>query len=181
MIVHIIISIALVGGGIFLLRSYVQPELAKVQGVRAEQVVVRDAIENAREVIRLRDELLSTYNSIDPVAIDKIRKFLPAGSALSEFFIDVNTMAGQSGVNISHISFSENNPPPSHLPEVGNSLTVTLGVEGSYNQFLSFLGLLERNLRLIDIISINLTQNPKDDGIGFTIILRAYYQERTIL
>ena len=179
--VHIIISIALAGGGIFLLRSYVQPELAKVQSVRAEQSVVEDAIKNAREVIRLRDDLLSRYNSIDPVAIDKIRKFLPAGSALSELFIDVNTMARQSDIHISAISFSENGPPPPSLPEVGNALTITLGVDGSYVQFLSFLRSLENNLRLVDVVSIDLAQTPKDGDMGFKLILRAYYQERTIL
>src|SRR3990167_3287185 len=105
---QIIISILFAGGGAFLLRSYVQPELAEIERIRAEQVVVRDAIENAREVIRLRDELLSRYNSIDPAAIDKIRKFLPAESALSELFIDLDTMAGQSGIRVSNISFSEN-------------------------------------------------------------------------
>ena len=164
-----------------MLRSYVQPELAKVQSIRAEQAVVEDAIKNAREVIRLRDELLTRYNSIDPAAIDKIRKFLPANSALSDLFIDVNTMAAQSGIRISNISFSENDPPPARLPEVGNALTITLGVEGSYEQFRSFLGLLEKNLRLIDVVSINLTQKPAGAGMGFTILLKAYYQERTIL
>src|SRR3989338_7364440 len=146
---QIIISILFAGGGVFLLRSYVQPELDEIERIRAEQVVVRDAIENAREVIRLRDELLSRYNSIDPAAIDKIRKFLPANSAHSDLLIDVNTMAAQSGIRISNISFSENDPPPARLPEVGNALTITLGVEGSYEQFRSFLGLLEKNLRLI--------------------------------
>lgn len=164
-----------------MLRSYVQPELLKVQNVRAEQKVVLDAIKNAREVIRLRDELLSTYNSIDPAAIDKIRKFLPANSALSQLFIDVNTMAAQSGVRISNISFSENGPPPAYLSEVGNALSITLGVDGTYEQFLSFLGFIEKNLRLIDVVAIDLTQKSEGVNFSFKIVLRAYYQERTIL
>lgn len=163
------------------MRSYVQPELLKVQNVRAEQKVVLDAIKNAREVIRLRDELLSTYNSIDPAAIDKIRKFLPANSALSQLFIDVNTMAAQSGVRISNISFSENGPPPAYLSEVGNALSITLGVDGTYEQFLSFLGFIEKNLRLIDVVAIDLTQKSEGVNFSFKIVLRAYYQERTIL
>ncbi len=178
---YVIISLALAGGGVFLLRSYVQPELAKVQQVRAEQAEVRDAIDNARKVIRLRDELLSRYNSIDPSAIDKIRKFLPADSALSRLFIDVDAMAAQSGIRISAISFSENQQPPAYLPEVGSALAITLNVEGSYEQFQLFLGLLEKNIRLIDVVDIKLGQISKDGEFGFTLVLRAYYQERTIL
>src|SRR3989338_4391338 len=175
---HIIISLALAGGGVFLLRSYVQPELLEVQRIRAEQAVVKDAINNAREVIRLRDELSVRYNSIDPVAIDKIRKFLPAESALSKLFIDVDTMATQSGVHISNISFSENELPPPNLPEVGNALGITLSVEGSYDQFRLFLSSLEKNIRLIDVVGMNLTQKPTGAEIGFEIKLQAYYQKR---
>lgn len=178
---HIIISLVFAAGGVFILKSYVQPELANVQHIRKEQAVVEDAIKNAREVIRLRDELLARYNSIDPAAIDKIRKFLPAGSALSELFIDVDTMAGQSDIRVSDISFSENESPPSNLPEVGSALTITLQAKGTYDQFRTFVGLLEKNLRLVDVVGITLTEKPKDAEMGFEILLRAYYQERTIL
>ena len=178
---RIIIGIVFAGGGVFILRSYVQPELAHVQRIRQEQVVVEDAISNAREVIRLRDVLSARYNSIDPAAINKIRKFLPAGSALSELFIDVDTMAGQSGIRVSNISFSENEPPPPNLPEVGSALAITLQVEGTYDKFRSFMGLLEKNLRLVDVVGITLAEKSEGAEIGFEILLRAYYQERTIL
>ena len=85
------------------------------------------------------------------------------------------------GQSITDISFSENELPPPNLPEVGNALGITLSVEGSYDQFRSFLASLEKNLRLIDVVGIDLGQGSEDAEIGFKVILRAYYQERTIL
>ena len=179
---RILIAIVLAGGGAYALQAFVQPELAEVKRIQAERAVVEDAISKAREVIRLRDELLARYNSIDPAAIDKIRKFLPAGSALSQLFIDIDTMASQSGVIISSIAFTESEPAPASLPEVGNALSITLKVDGTYDQFRAFLGLIEKNLRLIDVVSISLVGKTEEvAGIGFEVKLRAYYQERTIL
>lgn len=164
------------------MKSRVQPELAEVQRIRSEQQVVEDAISKAREVIRLRDELLGRYNSIDPAAIDKIRKFLPAGSALSNLFIDLDTIAAQAGIRITTLSFIESDAPPTNLPGVGNALSIKLGVTGSYDQFRSFLGLIEKNLRLIDAVEIKLGKTEeKSNEISFDIMLKAYYQERTIL
>ena len=89
--------------------------------------------------------------------------------------------AAKSIIHVSNISFSESEPPPANLPDVGNALTITLDVEGSYDQFRSFLASLEKNLRLIDVVGIDLGQGSEDAEIGFKVILRAYYQERTIL
>ncbi len=163
-----------------MLRYYVQPELMEVERIRSEQAVVSDAISNAREVIRLRDELLTRYNSIDPAAIEKIRKFLPAGSAISDLFIDIDIMAAQSGIRITGISFSENEEAPTAVSEAEKALSISLKVEGDYDQFRVFLGMLERNLRLIDVVGISLEQTG-DAPMGFEIELRSYYQERTIL
>ena len=181
---RIIFALLLAGGGAYLLRWHIQPELAQIERIRAEQTVVADAIGQAREVIRLRDELLGRYNSIAAEDIDKIRKFLPAGSALSDLFIDINTMSQQSGAHITSITFSEDEEVPANLPDVGNALTVTLDVDGTYEQFLSFLGLIEKNLRLIDVVGITLgdtKDKEKNKNFGFKVILRSYYQERTIL
>lgn len=178
--IRILITILLAGGGIFLLRSYVQPELADVQRIRTEQAVVSDAISNAREVIRLRDELLARYNSISPADIDKIRKFLPAGSAISELFIDIDTMIIESGITVTKIAFEENATLPAETEGGAQALTVTLAVEGTYEQFRSLLSIIEKNIRLIDVVGLTL-QKPTDAPIGFEIVLRSYYQQRTIL
>lgn len=187
---RLLIIIVLVAGGVFGLQSYVQPELAEAQRIRAEQTVVTDAISKAREVIRLRDELLARYNSISPADIDKIRKFLPAGSAASELFIDIDNVVADSDITLTGISFSEEGEGdrggsvgegvPAGDLEGRRTLTVTLNVEGTYEEFRSFLARIEKNLRLIDVVGITL-QNEEKGTFGFEVILHAYYQERTIL
>ena len=166
----------------FLLRSYVQPGLLDVVDLRAEQAVVSDAISKAREVIRLRDELQGVYNSISDADIEKIRKFLPAGSAVSELFIDLDVMAKDARMQIQQVSFLEESVPQGGTSAGMKTLTVTLGLNGSYDDFMIFLDLIEKNLRLVDAVQISLLgSGGADTPSGFEVTLQAYYQDRTIL
>jgi Tfp pilus assembly protein PilO len=177
---RLLITLLFAVGGIFVLQVHVRPALTEVQNIRAEQVVVMDAISKAREVIRLRDELLGRYNSISSADIDKIRKFLPAGAAVSKFLIDVNTIVSQSEIDVQNISFSEDGIPLLDIAEDMRVLTLTINVAGTYDEFRSFIALLEQNLRLIDITNITLVQSEAA-AMEFQLIMQAYYQDRTIL
>lgn len=165
----------------FLLRSYVEPGLLDVADLRAEQAVVSDAISKAREVIRLRDELRGRYNSISDADIEKIRKFLPAGSAVSELFIDLDAIAKDARMQIQQVSFAEESVPQDGTSAGMKTLTVTLGLNGSYDDFMTFLDLIEKNLRLVDAVQISLGSGGADAPFGFEVTLQAYYQDRTIL
>lgn len=181
---RLLITILFAGGGVFLLQSYVQPELVEVQNLRREQEVVTETIREAREVIRMRDEKLGTYNSIVKADIEKVRKFLPAGSALSEFLVDVDTLVKEADITVQSIAFLEDVPSVGDgtMASDAHTLTVTLGIEGSYENFRELLTLFERNLRLIDIVRISLRGQPASDGkMQFELVLQAYYQGRTLL
>ena len=186
MMIRILFAILCAGGGIYLLQSYVQPALLEIENLRGEQEIVTDTIDKAREVIRRRDELLGTYNTIAPADIQKIRKFLPAGSAVSEFLIELEVLAKEANINVLTISFDEGErtQKTETTESIGmQTLTVTVGVEGAYEDFQKFLTLLERNLRLVDVVSITVKgqQGKVNDSMQFDIELNAYYQERTIL
>jgi Tfp pilus assembly protein PilO len=180
---RLLITIVFAGAGIFVLQNYIRPDLAEVRNIRSEQAVVADAISNAREVIRKRDELLGRYNSISSADIDKIRKFLPAGSAITELLIDVDELADSAGVHVQSISFQESIAPAEDLSSDMRALQLSLAVVGQYDDFRSFLSLLESNLRLIDVVTISLNggENSGSDGMSFSLELQAYYQERAIL
>mgnify|MGYP001603578153 FL=1 len=167
------------------MQSYVQPALSKIEDLRAEQEVVTDTIDKAREVIRLRDKLSGTYNSIAPADIQKVRKFLPAGSAVSVFLVDLEVLAKEAEIHVQTIAFTEEGGTNSEKSEnIGmQTLTVTVRVEGTYEDFQKFLTLLERNLRLVDVVRINLKGQSEEvkSNMQFDIELKAYYQDRTIL
>lgn len=183
---RILFAVLCTGGGIFLLQAYVQPGLLEVENLRREQEVVTDTIDQAREVIRLRDELRGIYNSIAASDIEKIRKFLPAGSALSELLIDVDTLVKEAGVNTKSITFMEHADSPGSSGEVSSddmqTLSITMNVKGTYEDFQELLTLLERNLRLIDVVHIKLQGQSDEKGLmNFEVMLQAYYQKRAIL
>ena len=179
---RLLIAVVLAGAGVLLLRAYVQPELLEVERIRAEQHVVEETISQAREVIRLRDTLLARYNSISAADIEKIRKFLPAGSALSNFLIEVDTLVQDADIEMKDIAFTELAISES-ADELGlQTLEVTLDIEGTYEDFRDLLSLVERNLRLIDVVGISLQPSEENNSLmNFTLTLNTYYQDRSIL
>jgi Tfp pilus assembly protein PilO len=181
MIPRLIIAILLVAGGFGLLRYLVQPELETVRALRQEQNIVSDTITNAREVIRLQQELQGRLNSISPADIAKIRKFLPAGSALGEFLIDIDTFTKEAGVKVKSISFKESDVAENDsVVSSVKTLTISLGISGTYEEFRELLDMFEQNLRLIDLVSITL-KSTDNDILEFDLIVQTYYQERAIL
>lgn len=184
---QIIIAVIIVGSGVLALEYYVKPELEKLTAVQAETEIVNDAIKQIQEVIRLRDELLSRYNSISQADIEKIRQFLPTSSSPSKLLVDVEALSRNAGVTITNITFSEQaggaaRGAPSESPNADvNSFVITVGLTGSYDNFQKFLGLVEHNLRLIDVASVKLQSGEDVKDYQYTVELRAYYQTRLVL
>ena len=183
---RVLFAILCIGAGIYLLQVHVQPGLLEIEDLRREQEIVTDTIDQTREVIRLRDEKLGVYNSIAPTDIEKIRKFLPAGSELSKFLIDIDTLVTEADMTMHGITFKErveSSDSQSNNAQSGvQLLSVTADVEGTYENFRELLTFIERNLRLMDIVHIGLQEQAEKKGLmRFQIVINAYYQERAIL
>lgn len=180
---RMLMTLLFIGAGIALLQALVMPAWAEVNALRAEVVQVTEAISQTNEVIRLRDDLEKRYQTVSPDQIERIRSFLPSKSEVGDLLIDIDMLSAKAGVKLVNITFIET---PSQAAEAEVALTgvqevlLNFAVSGPYSNIRDFLVSVERNLRIVDVVSIAFSGAEKDD-FTFTIQAKAYYQEGGIL
>lgn len=127
---------------------------------------------------------LSLYNQNQDEA-EKANKVLPLGDSDLPNLLDMySRISAESGlllrtINFNDAAFDPQNPPP---PQTIQSVNMNIELSGTYEAFKEFLLRVQRNLRLSDIVQINvgIDQESGDSGrtLLFTLIIRTYYQAK---
>jgi len=177
-------------------------EEAKV--VRAKNQEYAKALENAERLIEVRDKLLADYNNLSVENRDRLNKMLPRGVDNIRLVIDLNGVAQKHGFTLKGIKTSTTPPPAAKTPPsipaqpavsggsgvsvsgssavaapviptpVLDTVTVSFGVNATYQEFRSFLQDLEANLRLMDLTHLSLAVT--DLGVyDWNVELKTYW------
>lgn len=139
----------------------------------------REAVAQRADIIKTKSDIITTINALTKEYADRstdIARFasmVPATKSSPELVSSIQALATQNGLQLKTISLSGNvkqdvNPYQEQ--------SISLELDGGYLAFKSFLMALERNIRLIDIISIDANPTTPDSPIiSFRIRGNAYY------
>lgn len=162
-----------------------------IQKVNDEYV---SAIESAKKLIAVRDQVTRDYNNISEIDRERLSKMIPNSVDNIRLIIDLNDVARRHGFQLEGIKAvastdSANNTAPAFnqvpgMPGVPSrvsiaepildNVTVTFSVTAPYLQFKSFLQEIEANLRLMEITKLSMTAN--DTGIyTYKVELKTYW------
>ena len=175
-----IISIILIllAGGLFF--TFTDAHYKAAKELRSEEAQYDEAIARSRELVALRDTLLSQYNGFPADQLDRLNTLLPDSIDNVRLIIDINTIARAYDMSLSSISVGATDADSSASglgPNTNAVGTVELAfsVRAPYERFLAFLADLERSLRLVDIVSVSFgTLDPS--GVGtFGVTLQTYW------
>jgi len=139
----------------------------------------REAITERADILKNRGNIITNINALTQEYVNKsvdITRFaaiVPAQKSVPEIISSIQTLATQNGLQLTTITLSggANKNTNSYQEQ-----SIDLGLAGSYPAFKSFLMALEKNIRLIDIISLD--ASPTSDNspiISFRIKGNAYY------
>lgn len=106
--------------------------------------------------------------------IQRFSSIVPAQKSVPEIVSALERLASQNGLQLTSLSLGSNTNQGKEL--LYQTQSVDMGLAGSYPSFKSFLQALERNIRIIDVISID--ASPTSDTspiIGFRLKGNAYY------
>ncbi len=173
--------IALILSGI-LFFFLVNPLYGQVVSLRNDVVTYKIALNHSTELKNTQDQLFATYKSIKKEDRDRLERFLPNTVNNIKFVLEVERIANLHLMSLKNIKLDSvklsDTPSSSEATQqvistsVDQSLSTPYGsfpiefsVEGDYDTFVLFLKDLERNLRLIDIKSIELVV-PSPDKTG---------------
>lgn len=182
----IISLIALVAaGGIFF--AYTQPTYDSVKAVNVQIAQYDEALSKATELQKLKQSLLSKYNTFNPNDIDRLQKLLPDHVDNVRLILDIDSLATKHGMPIQNVVVSGTNANSGTQTAIGtvssskqkyDSLTIKFSTQGSYETFSGFLQDLESSLRVVDLNSLTVSRTTVAGGApvySYDVTLRTYW------
>ncbi len=157
---------------------YIQPTYAEIQEIQSEVSQYDATLDKVAQLQQIRDDLLSTYNSIQSRQLDRLNKMLPDAVDTVKFLIELDEVAASHGMSVQDISF--NKTPNSQSGESGNSgqyntIEAVFNVSGPYEDMLSFMRDIERSARLIDLQNVNVSTNQDGGENQYQFTLQTYW------
>jgi Tfp pilus assembly protein PilO len=152
------------------------------------------AIKNAEQLIKVREQVLKSYNSITAEDRERLEKMLPGTVDNIRLVIDLTNIGTKHGMNLKNVqaTAAKSSAPTTPATQVTNvpraarppegtiptptldSVTVSFSVTAPYLEFISFLQDIESNLRIMDIskLSVTATETGQYD---FQVELKTYW------
>ena len=173
-----IILIGLAITGFFLFTNPLYGGPGGVTDLQAQAASYDEALTNSKSLENERDILTNKYNSIDPDNLSKLQKLLPDNVDNIRLIIEIGTIAAPYGMVLSDVKYSTATPQTGTTPTgavqggVAQTVNKNYGIwdlefstTGSYANFLNFTKDLEKNLRIVDISSIQFSSDVSAGGV----------------
>ena len=155
-------------------------EKKSVRELRAERAEYRAALQKTREIELARTGLLEKYNSIPTADREKLERMLPDHSDTVRLVIDINTIAAAHGVTLRNITVVDGaSLGATRGNAIGTSeklyetIELAFGIRGTYEDFRLFVEDLEKNVRLVDPVSLSFAA-PQGGAYDIAMTVRTY-------
>lgn len=169
---------------------FIVPDYRSLQKVKVEVGELEKKIEIIKNLEVSRDSLEKKQRSISQKDMQKLEKILPYSPDNIRLIIQLDEIAKRNGLtmlkNVSYDAEASEIVPGQveENPKEYRTYRVSFSTSGQYNQFLVFLEEIEKNLRLVDIMSVELKNTQKEGGIStslqeFSVELQAYWLSET--
>lgn len=190
---RIIIPILILGTAITGVFLFVNPLYNDINTLKSELSAYNEALNNSKKLETERDKLVNKYKSITPENLKKLDKLLPDGVDNIILILEIEKIALAYGMELNNIrydTFTKNKVTDTNNNATAIKATVEdnkpygswdleFSVEGSYDDYLSFLSDLENNLRIVDISSVQFSSaNTKESGADiyqYSFKIRTYW------
>ncbi|MBI5470044.1 type 4a pilus biogenesis protein PilO [Candidatus Kaiserbacteria bacterium] len=178
-----VVALVLAGSIFFF---YTKPTYDSVQGTQEEIASYNAALDKATELQQLKQQLLARYNAFSPENIDRLQKLLPDHVDNVALILDFDSVAARYGLSLENVDVSTPASGAANQGVVGgggtryDSLTMKFSTAGTYNNFKDFLHGIEASLRVVDLVSLSLTEQNAVTPTGepvyrYDVILRTYW------
>ncbi len=156
---------------------FVGPTYSEILELKTQVASYSEALDNAKTLEKERDRLTAKYNSVDPENLKKLEKLLPDSVDNIRLILEIEKVALAYGMVLKDVKYDivrkSDNAAGSDAVLSGEAgaleakdygaWDLSFSVQGTYSNFVSFLKDLEKNLRIVDISSI---QFASDAGTG---------------
>ena len=147
-----------------------KPLFDSISDINTQKASLNEALDTSRNLKEQRDKLIDQSKAIDSSDIDKLKKLLPDNVDNIRLILEIGEIARPYGMVLKDVKYGADS---SQTNQQGNPNTSDYGVwnfefstKGSYSNFLNFLRDLEKNLRIMDVVSIQFSSDTDTSGAG---------------
>lgn len=170
----LIFSILILGAAVGIFFVFARPELDKITVLRAQESEVQQSLAELQELAKLRDNLLSQYNAVNPIDIERLDKIVPSSVDSGLLIAELEAFAQDYNIVLNTISITDELQQQRQQQQQGSlvrqeaaeqpfqKLPITMRITGSYSSIRDFLKRLEINTRIVDISKMSFSSNEKD-------------------
>jgi len=188
---RLIVPIAIILVSVGVIFGVTKPALEKKSSIELEIAAYEVALKNAQDLRSIRDDLLTTYNTISTSELDDLDTLLPNSVDNVNLVITIDEIAQRNGLIFSNAKYdlteqldTTSTSRALTIEEIQEAQkpysTSKLGftVEGSYENFTNFLIDLESSLRVMDIKKLGFTSSDPlkpSDKYRFDVDVSTYW------
>jgi hypothetical protein len=190
-----VFTLLLILGVVLVSVFYFVPEWERFQSIRAQISTLEAVSVEFDELLRQRDSLFDIVSRFSPADRERIEQTIPKGPEAGALLVLLERLANQDGVllkniNVSTPSVVQSTPPPSDQPRPQGTprpggagegkikeLPFDVNIAAPYQSLKTFLGDLERSVRIIDVLSISFNAAGLLPVYDVSIRAKAYYIE----
>ncbi|GEM_PF-1751296 len=178
-----VLTLLLILAAIALVFWIARPLWEEISSIRQENGTIAATLNDLKALEGIRNELLSTYNSIPREKLDRLNEFLPQKSDSGRLLVTLEKLTKNEGVRLRKVEFESKAESKSQTPGViqsdtslVNTLNYSFTFSASYESFKSLLSAFEKNLRIIDVTGISFSVG-QTNLFEFTLTAKSYYQK----
>jgi len=176
--------IILIGIGTAGFFMFTKPLYKEISILKTQVASYDEALNNSKSLESERDKLTQEYNTIDKNNLTKLEKMLPDSVNNIRLILEIEKLSLQYGMALKDIKYDTKSQTTGTattpvIQSNKNNLAVKdnkdygawdlgFSTQGSYFDFLNFIKDLEKNLRIVDITSIEFSSNT---GTGLATTL----------
>ncbi|MFB6212310.1 MAG: type 4a pilus biogenesis protein PilO [Candidatus Magasanikbacteria bacterium] len=177
-ILSILLSALFLIGVVVVSVTLIKPSVEKILKDKRKLFSKRNLYKTQKKAVEDVQGVINRFESFKK-ARTGVNLALPLKKNSTEIIRQVNAIARTSGVNLR--SFSSQNMPFEEtdrpLTRRLGSIEVNVSIEGGYSQTKKFIDLLESNVRIFNIKSMQLASDESGRKFNSNIVFKAYFQE----
>lgn len=162
----------------------ISPEKDNLETLEVERQSLEADNQKAKEYQVKKTELINQFKEgVPPSQEERLEKFLPDSVDNVRLLIDLDAIAAELGLTIGNTAFNSGGGGDANRTDTTDeglyeTITLSFSFVSNYDDFKSFLRLLQQSLRLIDVTDITVQTSNDPEFSTYKFVINTYWLKR---
>jgi Tfp pilus assembly protein PilO len=163
-----VIPLILIAITVAIFLTFTSPMYGEVGTLRTQAASYNEALSNSNSLEKERDKLTAKFNAIGGENLERLNKMLPDNVDNIRLILEIEKVATPYGMALRDVKYNTIDKTNTAVMQAGAPVhesgdygvwDLEFATNGSYDNFINFIKDLEKNLRIVDIASIEFSSD----------------------